>query len=85
MIKNTKRRRLHDERLHSEPGTDADGIGNGIGIHRADLGRILPDCKGVWIMLNRKDVLMMIGTGIMIVIATEMMIWAITGEYCILR
>lgn len=42
-------------------------------------------CGGVWIMLNRKDVLMMLGTGIMIVIATEMMIWAITGEYCILR
>ena len=85
MTRNTKRRRWHDERFHSEQGRNADGIGNGIGIHRADLGRILPDSKGVGIMLNRKDVLMMIGTGVMIIIATEMMVWAITGEYAILR
>ena len=42
-------------------------------------------CGGVWIMLNRQDVLTMIGTGILIVIATEMVVWAITGEYAILK
>ena len=30
-------------------------------------------------MLNKKDILLMIGTGVLIVIATELMIWAITG------
>ena len=80
-----QKRRAKNERLHSEPGTDADHVGDGIGIHPADLGRFLPDSKGVGIMLNRKDVLIMVGTGIMVVVATEMMIWAITGEYCILR
>lgn len=30
-------------------------------------------------MLNKTDIAVMIGTGIMIVIATELTIWAITG------
>ena len=30
-------------------------------------------------MLNKRDIALMIGTGILIVIATEMIIWAITG------
>ena len=36
-------------------------------------------------MLNRRDVALMIATGILIVVATECLIWAITGEYAILR
>ena len=35
-------------------------------------------------MLNKTDVLLMLATGMMIVIATECLIWAITG-YGILR
>jgi len=36
-------------------------------------------------MLNRRDVALMLATGILIVVATECLIWAITGEYAILR
>ena len=36
-------------------------------------------CGGVGMMLTTKDILLMIGAGIGIVIATETMIWAITG------
>lgn len=30
-------------------------------------------------MLNKKDILLMLGTGMMIVVATEMVVYAITG------
>lgn len=30
-------------------------------------------------MLNKRDVLLMLGTGMMIVVATEMVVYAITG------
>ena len=36
-------------------------------------------------MLNKRDVALMIATGIMIVIATELLIWAITGYGIITR
>ena len=42
-------------------------------------------CGGVGIMLNRKDVVLMIATGIMIIIATELFIWAITGSGVLYR
>jgi hypothetical protein len=31
--------------------------------------------------LNKEDLMMMLATSIAIVIATEMLIWAITGDY----
>jgi hypothetical protein len=31
--------------------------------------------------LNKEDLMMMLATSIAIVVATEMLIWAITGEY----
>ena len=77
--------RWHDERLHSERSRNDYCIGNGTGIHRADLGRNVLDCKGVGIMLNRRDVALMIATGIMIVIATELFVWAITGSEVLYR
>lgn len=40
---------------------------------------IVDSCKGVGMMLNKRDILLMAGTSILIVIATELMIWAITG------
>lgn len=36
------------------------------------------DCCG-GVGMNKKDLLLMAGTSIMIVVATELMIWAITG------
>ena len=36
-------------------------------------------CGGVGMMLTTKDILLMIGAGIMVVLATESFIWAITG------
>ena len=36
-------------------------------------------------MLTKREILLMLATGIMIVIATECLIWAITGEYAISR
>ena len=36
-------------------------------------------------MLNKRDVALMLATGIMIVIATELLIWAITGYGIITR
>lgn len=31
--------------------------------------------------LNREDILIMLATSVMIVVATEMLIWALTGDY----
>jgi hypothetical protein len=31
--------------------------------------------------LNKEDLMLMVATSIAIVVATEMLIWAITGEY----
>ena len=31
--------------------------------------------------LNKQDILLMVATSVSIVIATEMLIWALTGEY----
>lgn len=42
-------------------------------------------CGGVWVMLDKKDVACMLATGIMIVIAMEVFIWAITGDYAIFK
>ncbi len=72
------------EELDDKPGRNHHRIGNGIGIHSPHLGWDVVGRKGVWMMLNKRDIALMIGTGIMIVIATEMIIWAITG-YGILR
>ena len=42
-------------------------------------------CGGVGIMLNRRDVVLMIATGIMIIIATELFVLAITGSGVLYR
>lgn len=36
-------------------------------------------------MLNKRDVAYMIATGLLIVAATEMFVWAITGDYALFR
>jgi len=35
--------------------------------------------------LNKQDVLLLVGTGLLIIMATELLIWAITGDYAILK
>jgi len=42
-------------------------------------------CGGVGMRLNKQDILLMVGTGLLIIMATEMLIWAITGDYAILK
>ncbi len=70
---------MQNEERNDKPGRNVDGTWDGIGIHRADLGWVLHHSKGVWMMLNKRDVLLMLATGLMIVIATECVVYAITG------
>lgn len=61
------------------------GCGNVVCIPGQPVCIVTDLCGGVWMMLNRRDVLLMLATGLMVVVATECLIWAITGCGILLR
>lgn len=56
-----------------------------LGVPNESVFIIVVLCGGVWIMLDKNDVACMLATGVMIVVAMEMLIWAITGNYAVFR
>lgn len=56
-----------------------------LGVPNESVFIIVVLCGGVCIMLDKNDVACMLATGVMIVVAMEMLIWAITGNYAVFR
>ena len=70
-----------NERLYLEQRrTDYHGR-IGCSIYPADMGRDVLDSEVVWMRLTRDEILAMLAAAAMIYIATEVVIWAITGAY----
>ena len=51
------------------------------GIRPPNLWGVHLNSEGDGMRLNKEDFMLMLATSVAIVVATEMLIWAITGEY----
>ena len=72
-----------EKRNDRQKGTGRNHHSNGTdnGIHRADFRWVHLNGEGDGMRLNKEDLMLMLATSIAIVVATEMLIWALTGDY----